>query len=186
MYEDVNGDGKININDRTAIGYSENPEIVYGFGVNAVWKGLDFGVRFQGVGNTTRMLNNDNFLPLAKSVQKGNFYEDVIFDRWTPESPRQDVFLPRMRNYKDGHNYVNSKWWQKDMSFLRLKDIVLGYSFSQQRLRKAGIQNLRLYLLANNVLTFSNFKLWDVELGTNDGMKYPMMRNYIFGLEITF
>ncbi len=186
MYEDVNGDGKININDRTAIGYSENPEIVYGFGVNAVWKGLDFGVRFQGVGNTTRMLNNDNFLPLAKSVQKGNFYEDVIFDRWTPESPRQDVFLPRMRNYKDGHNYVNSTWWQKDMSFLRLKDIVLGYSFSQQRLRKAGIQNLRLYLLANNVLTFSNFKLWDVELGTNDGMKYPMMRNYIFGLEITF
>lgn len=186
MYEDVNGDGKIDINDRTAIGYSDNPEIVYGFGANVVWKGIDFGLRFQGVGNTTRLINTDTFLPFARTVQKGNLYSDVIFDRWTPEEPRQDVFFPRMRDYKDGHNYVNSTWWQKDMSFLRLKDIVLGYTFRLKAIRKAGIQNLRVYFLANNILTFSKFKLWDVELGTNDGMKYPMMRNYIFGLEITF
>ena len=91
-----------------------------------------------------------------------------------------------MRDYKDGHNYVNSTWWQKDMSFLRLKDMVVGYSLSPKLLQKAGIQSLRFYLQANNLLTFSKFKLWDVELGTNDGMKYPMMRSYIFGLEITF
>lgn len=186
MYKDVNGDGKIDTNDRTAIGYSENPEIVYGFGVNVTWKNLDFGLRFQGVGNTTRLINNDNFLPFAKSIQKGNLYEDVIYDRWTPENPDQDVFFPRMRDYKDGHNYVNSTWWQKDMSFLRLKDLVIGYSLSPKLLQRAGVQSLRLYLQGNNLLTFSKFKLWDVELGTSDGMKYPMMRNYIFGLEITF
>lgn len=186
MYSDVNGDGKIDINDRTAIGFAENPEIVYGFGVNVTWKQLDFGLRFQGTGNTTRMINNDNFLPFAKSVQKGNLYEDVIFDRWSPEKPDQNVFFPRMRDYKDGHNYVNSTWWQKDMSFLRLKDVVVGYSINPKIINKAGIQNLRFYFLANNLLTFSSFKLWDVELGTNDGMKYPMMRNFMFGLEITF
>jgi TonB-linked SusC/RagA family outer membrane protein len=185
-YADVNGDGKIDINDRTAIGYNESPEIVYGFGANVTWKGLDFGIRFQGVAHTTRFINNDNFIPFARTMQRGNLYSDVIFNRWTPENPSQDVFFPRMRDYKDGHNYVESTWWQKDMSFLRLKDISLGYTIPSDKTRKAGIEKLRVYLLANNLVTFSEFKLWDVELGTSDGMKYPMMRNFILGLELSF
>lgn len=185
-YVDINGDGYINDNDKTAIGYTEMPEIVYGFGVNVAYKNFDFGVRFQGVANTTRMINDDSFLPFARTIQKGNLYEDVIFDRWTESNPRQDVFFPRMRDYKDSHNYVNSTWWQKDMSFLRMKDIELGYSLPQSLIQKRGIQKLRFYVLANNILTFSKFKLWDVELGTNNGMKYPMMKNINIGLELTF
>lgn len=72
-YVDINGDGYINDNDKTAIGYTELPEIVYGFGVNVAYKNFDFGVRFQGVANTTRMINDDSFLPFARTIQKRKF-----------------------------------------------------------------------------------------------------------------
>lgn len=185
-YVDVNGDGVINMYDETAIGYSTIPEIVYGFGANAKYKSFDMGIRFQGVANVTRMINDDNFLPFAKSLQKGNLYSDAIFDRWTEDNPSQDVFFPRLRDYKDGHNYVNSTWWQKDMSFLRIKDIVLGYTLPVKKSKTVGIESLRFYFIANNVANFSKFKLWDVELGTSDGMKYPIMRSYSVGLEFNF
>jgi TonB-linked SusC/RagA family outer membrane protein len=185
-YRDVNGDGNIDTNDRTAIGFTETPEIVYGFGVNAMWKHIEVGFRFQGVANTTRFINSDNFLPFANTMQKGNLYEDVIFDRWTTENPSQNTFFPRLRGYKDGHNFVNSTWWQKDMSFLRLKEVVVAWHFPPKWLKGVGLEKGRIYFLANNLFTISKFKLWDVELGTNDGMKYPMMRSYSMGLELNF
>lgn len=67
-----------------------------------------------------------------------------------------------------------------------MKDIELGYSLPQSLIQKKRIKKVRFYVLANNILTFSKFKLWDVELGTNNGMKYPVMKNINVGLELTF
>lgn len=185
-YVDINGDGVINKDDYTAIGYGESPEIVYGLGVNVRYKGLELGVRLQGTALTTRMINDVNFLPFARGMQKGNLYARVINDRWTEENPSQDVFFPRMRDYMDGHNYLPSTWWQKDMSFLRIKDIVLSYTLPQKTARKMGMSSMRIYGIVNNAWTFSSFKLWDPELGTNNGMRYPIMRTYNLGVELTF
>jgi TonB-linked SusC/RagA family outer membrane protein len=185
-YKDVNGDGIINSNDVTAIGFTENPEIVYGFGINASYKLIDVGVRFQGVGNTTRMINDPQLIPFSQALDKGNIYKKLAWDMWTTENPSQDVFFPRLRNGTNGHNFQPSTWWQKDMSFLRVKDIVLGFSFPKNILERVHIENARIYLIGNNLLTFSQFKLWDVELGTNNGMRYPVMRTGSLGLEFKF
>lgn len=185
-YADVNGDGIINSNDVTAIGFTENPEIVYGFGVNASFRAFDFGVRFQGVANTTRMINDPQIIPFTQALDKGNIYKSLANDMWTPENPSQDVFFPRLRNGTNGHNFQASTWWQKDMSFLRVKDIVLGYTLPKSLMAKWGIERMRFYLIGNNLLTFSKFNLWDVELGTNNGMRYPVMKSATIGLELNF
>ena len=185
-YTDVNGDGQITTDDYTAIGYSDNPEIVYGFGVNAAYKGFDFGIRFQGVAHTTRMINDLQILPFTQGQDKGNIYKDIANSMWTESNPRQDVFLPRMRNGYNGHNFQNSTWWQRDMGFLRIKDIVLGYSFKTSLLNKLRIERARIYVIGNNLFTFSDFDLWDVELGTTNGSKYPIMRSVSIGLEVNF
>jgi TonB-linked SusC/RagA family outer membrane protein len=185
-YKDVNGDGVINSNDMTAIGFTENPEIVYGFGINASYKLIDVGVRFQGVANTTRMINDPQLIPFSQALDKGNIYKNLASDMWTTENPSQDVFYPRLRNGTNGHNFQPSTWWQKDMSFLRVKDIVLGFTFPKNILKRIHIEKARIYLIGNNLLTFSPFKLWDVELGTNNGMKYPIMQTGSFGLEFNF
>lgn len=185
-YTDVNGDGIISTDDFTAIGYSDNPEIVYGFGVNAAYKGFDFGIRFQGVAHTTRMINDLQILPFTQGQDKGNIYRDIANSMWTESNPRQDVFLPRMRNGYNGHNFQNSTWWQRDMGFLRIKDIVLGYSFKASFLNKLRIERARIYAIGNNLFTFSDFDLWDVELGTTNGSKYPIMRSVSIGLEVNF
>ncbi len=126
--------------------------------VNVRYKGLELGVRLQGTALTTRMINDVNFLPFARGMQKGNLYARVINDRWTEENPSQDVFFPRMRDYMDGHNYLPSTWWQKDMSFLRIKDIVLSYTLPQKTARKMGMSSMRIYGIVNNAWTFSRLQ----------------------------
>ena len=185
-YKDINGDGVIDKNDYCAIGVSENPEIVYGLGVNLRYKTFEFGIRFQGTALATRMVNDSKFIPFAQSLQKGNIYTKVFNSRWTETKPSQEVFFPRMRDYMDGHNYLPSTWWQKDMSFLKIRDITLGYNIPERYCRKMKMQGMRIYAIVNNALTFSSWDLWDPELGTSNGMKYPMMRSYSFGLELNF
>lgn len=185
-YKDINGDGVLDKNDYCAIGLSENPEIVYGFGFNLRYKAFELGLRFQGTALATRMVNDSKFIPFAQSMQKGNIYAKVLNSRWTEASPSQDVFFPRMRDYMDGHNYLPSTWWQKDMSFLKIRDITLSYNLPETYCRKLRMQGLRIYAIVNNALTLSSWDLWDPELGTSNGMKYPMMRSYSFGLEFNF
>ena len=73
----------------------------------------------------------------------------------------------------------------QDGSFIRLKTVELGYTFSQKALKKIGVQSLRLYLTGSNLLTFSKFKLWDAEMG-NNGLGYPIQRVYNLGININF
>jgi hypothetical protein len=132
------------------------------------------------------MINDPQLIPFSQALDKGNIYKKLAWDMWTTENPSQDVFFPRLRNGTNGHNFQPSTWWQKDMSFLRVKDIVLGFSFPKNILERVHIENARIYLIGNNLLTFSQFKLWDVELGTNNGMRYPVMRTGSLGLEFKF
>lgn len=189
-YRDVNGDGFITKDDFTAIGYSDTPEIVYGLGINVAYKAFDFGIRLQGAAHVTRIINNDDDGPVDKNViptvSDANIYKKLANSFWTEENPRQDVFSPRVRGGYNDQNYLNSTWWQRNMSYLRVKDVVVGYTLPRKWSIKAGIEHLRVYFIGNNLLTFSDFDLWDVELGTNSGMKYPVMKSYSFGVELNF
>ncbi len=183
-YRDLNGDNFITDLDRTAIGYSRMPEIVYGFGANVKYQNVDFGFFFQGVGKTSQILGGEAWLPGAV-LGVGNMFTNID-DRWTEKNPHQDVFWPRMSRNTQENNVQESTWWLRDMSFLRLKSLELGYTLPSRLTQRVGIRDSRLFLRGGNLLTFSKFKLWDPELETQKGDKYPQMKSVSLGLNITF
>ena len=183
-YRDMNDDGAITALDRTAIGGTRVPQSIYGFGANIRYKAVDFGFFFQGAGNTWQILGGENWLP-GSVLGAGNIFSNVE-DRWTPENPSQDVFWPRLGDRAVANNEQASTWWLKDMSFIRLKNVELGYNFPREWVRKAGIANCRLFVRGSNLLTFAGFDLWDPELETTDGLRYPQMKSFSMGLSINF
>ena len=186
-YKDIGGidgrpDGKIDVYDKTAIGGTVDPEIVYGFGVNLYYKGFDFGVLFSGVAKTWNILSG-NVIPVSNKGVYYNVFSNYE-DRWTVDNPSQDVFYPRLDYGTNANNNQASTWWLKDMSFLRLKNIEIGYSLPKKATDKIRIQSLRFYLRGTNLLTFSSFKLWDPELKSTTGAAYPAMKSASFGIEL--
>ena len=183
-YKDLNDDGEITAVDRTAIGRTRVPEIVYGFGATVRYKAVDLGVFFQGTGRTDQLLGGETWLP-GSSLGAGNIFSNID-DRWTPQNPRQDVFWPRAGDKAVANNEQASTWWLRDMSFLRLKNVELGCTLPALWTRKIGVRDCRIFLRGTNLLTFSKFKLWDPELETTDGLKYPQMKSVSLGLSIHF
>jgi len=184
-YRDLNGDGVVDALDRTAIGGTEDPQIVFGFGSNLRYKALDFGFFFQGVSRTYRIIGGSNFIPGSANGAMGNIFSNV-WDRWTVDNPSQDVFYPRLSDYQSANNNMASTWWLRDMSFIRLRNVEIGYSLPTKLLDHLSIRNFRIFLRGNNLLTVSDFKLWDPELGVNNGMRYPIMKSVSAGLELNF
>ncbi|MGI6242471.1 MAG: SusC/RagA family TonB-linked outer membrane protein [Prevotella sp.] len=183
-YKDMNGDGEITALDQTAIGGTVDPQIVYGFGATLRYKQVDFGFFFSGVGKTDRILGGETWLP-ASSIGAGNIWSNID-DRWTTSNPRQDVFWPRMNEFTTSNNEQASTWWLKDMSFLRLKNLEIGYTIPSNWSEKIAIRDCRIFLRGSNLLTFSKFDMWDPEIGSNDGLKYPMMKSLSVGITLNF
>jgi hypothetical protein len=186
-YTDLNEDGVINDLDKTAIGGTVDPQMVYGFGSNVKYKNIDFGFFFQANSKTWRLIGNGTnfFIPGSGAGALGNFFSNVE-DRWTVENPRQDVFWPRLSDYVHTNNNQASTWWLRDMSMVRLRNIELGYNFPQETLSKLKLSHARIFIRGNNLATFSKFDLWDPELGSNTGFRYPIMKSYSIGANINF
>ncbi|CAM3758327.1 SusC/RagA family TonB-linked outer membrane protein [Sphingobacterium prati] len=184
-YRDLNSDGVVDALDRTAIGGTEDPQIVFGFGSNLRYKAIDFGFFFQGISRTYRIIGGSNFIPGSANGAMGNIFDNVS-DRWTVSNPSQDVFYPRLSDYQSANNNLASTWWLRDMSFVRLRNVEVGYSLPPKLLDHLSIRNFRIFLRGNNLLTISDFKLWDPELGSNNGMRYPIMKSVSMGLELNF
>lgn len=187
-YRDVNGDGVIDSKDRSPIGGTVDPQLVYGLGLSVVYKGFDFGVLFQGNAKTYRVIGRGSyFLPGSTQGATGNIYSNA-YDSWTVENPSQNVFYPRLSIGTNANNSQESTWWLRDMSMLRLKNLEIGYSLPQTFSRKYYIQSARIFLRGTNLLCLSDFKLWDPELDTrdNNGLRYPIMRSFSAGLQINF
>jgi TonB-linked SusC/RagA family outer membrane protein len=187
-YADLSGDGTIDdfdmerINDKT-----RDPKLVYGVGISAGYKSFDLSVFFQGTGDMYRVIGggDTHFLPGTGMGSIGNVMTNVD-DRWTPDNPRQDVFYPRLDWGLNAHNRQPSTWWIRNMGFLRLKNIEVGYSFPRELVSKIGIQGLRIFLAGTNLLTFSEFDLWDAEIDSDSGSIYPAMKSIQLGLNVNF
>lgn len=186
-YRDLNGDGVIDAYDKCYIGNPTVPRVVYGFGATFTYKNFYLGAFFQGVGQCNITLAASSFKPFSDGSAKGNLYSTIV-NRWTPENPRQDAEWPRL-DYgmsSNTENYANSTFWLRNGSYLRLKTLDFGYNLPSSFLSKLKINNARVYLQAYNLLTFTSFKMWDVELGAGDGTKYPNTRSYNVGLSFSF
>lgn len=200
-YKDLNNDKVIDANDQCYLGKSYFPAWSYGLGFNVNFHHFDLSVFFQGVADVSLMANGAyidtnsgdwgssgvGIIPFAGMGQNPSNVITKALDRWTPENPRADAWYPRMtiNNSTGDNNYVNSTHWLKDGSYLRLKQASLGYTLENKVLTNKGIEYLYFYLSGQNLLTFSKFKLWDPELGSN-GAKYPLSRMVTLGMRVSF
>lgn len=165
--------GTIDENDEVPMGYPRVPQIVYGFGTNVIYKNVDFGIFFQGVGQTSMMLSG--FHPFGTQYNR-NVLQFIADDHWSPDNPNIYAKYPRLTKIDMDNNTRRSSYWLRDASFLKLKNVELGYTYKK----------MRVYLSGVNLLTFSKFKLWDPERGGGNGLSYPTQRTYNVGLQMTF
>src|SRR5690606_9353834 len=149
---------------------------------NVRYKSVDFGFFLQGAGNTYRIIGGSNFIPGSANGAMGNIFTNVA-NRWTVDNPRQDVFYPRLSDYQSANNNMPSTWWVRDMSFIGLRNVEAGYSLPSHLLERIAVGRLRVFLRGNNLLTLSEFKLWDPDLGVNNGMRSPILKSVSVGLE---
>ena len=186
-YRDINGDGVVNTYDKVAIGYTVVPEINYGFGVSLGYKGIDASVFFSGVGHVTRIITGNNLFGATADIKyEGQIFADVAENRWTLQNPDPNAAYPRLSLENVVNNQQASTFWQKDMSFMRLKNAELGYTIPKKVTQRIGLGTTRVYVQGVNLLTFSKFKLWDPELATANGSAYPNVKSYSIGLNLNF
>ena len=187
-YRDVNGDGVVDAYDKVAIGYTTVPEINYGFGLSLNYKGFDASVFFSGVSHVTRIIGGTSFYGGAGNfvLETGNIYKDVALNHWSVDNPDPNAVYPRPSLNVTENNKQASTYWQRDMSFLRLKNAEIGYTIPKKVARKMGMSTLRVYASGVNLLTFSKFKLWDPELNGDYGQVYPTTKNITLGLNVNF
>lgn len=186
-YKDINGDGIIDDNDKVAIGATTRPNLTYGFGASVSWKGLDVNVHFQGVGKSTYFINGSTVYMFSLAQNWGNILTDMAnSNRWVlgeNEDPNADY--PRLTYGNNSNNYRESTFWLRDGSYLRLKTLDIGYTLPKTLVNRAHINNVRFFLIGTNLLTFSNFKLWDPEMGSSTGKSYPLSKTLSLGLSVT-
>ena len=195
-YKDVNGDGVVDDGDVVAIGATTRPNLVYGLGVSVLWKGFDFNVHFQGSGKSSVMLNGKSVWAFSQD-RYGQILADLVDDRWVDRETAAQLGIPANENpnasyprlvHLEGNashnNYRASSYWMRDISYLRLKNLEVGYSLPKDLLSKIHFENVRFFLQGANLLTFSGFKLWDPEMGSSNGEAYPITKSVTLGLQI--
>lgn len=181
-YLDVNRDGKIDDADRVPIGHPTVPEIVYGFGFSMGYKGFDFSVLFQGATRQSFWIDPARTAPFLGDAQILQAYADSY---WSEENQNVYALWPRLSPTLNTNNIPTSTWFMRDGSFLRIKQSEFGYTVPDRLTERIKMNNLRFYLSGTNLLVFSRFKMWDVEMAGN-GLGYPNQRVINFGLNFAF
>ena len=191
-YKDINGDGRISGLDRVPIGNPTTPEIIYGFGVSGGYKGFDLSCFFQGLANESFWINPYNTAPFVDIQYDGepnwetnNQLLQVWADSYWSENNR-DIYAkwPRLSTQSSGNNTQTSTWFMQNGNFLRLKSVEIGYSLPDRLIDRLKMDNIRIYVTGNNLLTFSQFKLWDPEMAGN-GLGYPTQRVFNAGIQFS-
>lgn len=183
VFVDLTGDGKVDANDVHAIGYSDIPEYTGSVNATLNWKGLDFSMTWVGAAHVNRQLSS--FYTPAFGTGNQSMLNKWVYDNsWTEDNP--NAILPRISLEKSAreHNGALSAPWMVDASYIRLKNLEIGYSFHIPGLK---INSIRVYANGYNLLTFTGFKANDPEAQAGYGStRYPMTRVYNFGMNINF
>lgn len=181
-YLDLNGDGKITSLDQAPIGYPTTPEIITGFGFSFGWKNLDISTFLQGSMKSSFFIDPSAVQPFVGGKQILKVFAD---DHYTLENRNIYALWPRLSTTTQENNVQRSTWWLYNGSFLRVKQVEIGYSLPIKLLDRMHMSKCRLYINGSNLLTFSQFKLWDIEMA-GDGLGYPIQRVFNMGIKVTF
>lgn len=189
-YKDVNGDGQITELDLVPIGLPITPEIIYGGGVSIGYKNFDLSAFVQGSsqssfwmgGFTSSGSGAVNLEPFVGGKQILKAFAD---DHYSLDNPDLYALWPRLSTERHANNTQPSTKWIRDGSFLRLKQAEFGYTLPTKISNRIKAKTARFYLSGSNLLLFSGFRLWDIEMGGN-GLGYPLQRVYNLGINISF
>ena len=174
-YLDLNGDRKIDGNDVTMLGYPTVPEIIYGLGASIQYTNFDFSFFFQGVDHVSLEMQ-DHHPFVSKAYSGRNMTQWIADDHWSEANPDPNAAYPRLSHVWNENNTQASSFWIRNGAYLRLKSAEVGYTYRSFRFYEAG----------SNLFTISKFKLWDPELGSGNGLKYPLQRVVKLGLQYNF
>ena len=188
IYVDTNGDNIIDLSDRTNIG-DPHPDFTAGMNINLGYKGFDFSVTAAGAfgQQILRSTNND-------SNMSDNLSQKLVYGSWRGEGTSN--FLPKLNNLKNINFMTMSEIWLEDADYVKIQNITLGYDF-KQIWKSCPLSQLRVYVAANNLFTFTGYSGMDPELGSEGGSGYgwaagidngfyPTPRTYMVGVNIKF
>lgn len=185
-YRDMNGDGLIDERDETFIGYSDIPENTYALSLGANYKNWGFSVMFQGVNHVSRYYDAEAMFAFVN----GGKVKEHHLDRWNPSKSEAENLAnakyPRLHYDSYGnHNQRGNSFFLKNGAFMRLKNIELSYTLPTLWAKKVGMSDCRLYVNANNLITWDDLDgLTDPE--SNGSNRYPIMKTVNFGVNIKF
>jgi TonB-linked SusC/RagA family outer membrane protein len=188
-FKDLNNDGKIDSNDETWIG-SPWPKLTYGFNLNIGYKAFDLSIFFQGsYGN-----NIYDFGRLVDNIKQQNVFEYYFKNAWKGEGTSNTQ--PVISFIDKNQNYRNSDYYVEDGSYLRLKNVQLGFNLNKKVCDKLKISSARIWIGGTNLLTFTRYHLNDPEIGSTDSPanlagldlsgSYPRPSEYSLGLTVSF
>lgn len=183
VYKDLNGDNVINEADQAPIGTGTVPRRTYGFSVGLNWKGIDCSVFFQGLGGY-HMYYGGNMC--WENNVEGTYF-DWHRNAWTEErwANGEKITYPALST-QSTTNHTKNDFFIQDKSFLRLKNLEIGYTIPAHLLRKAGISSLRIFLSGQNLATWSRLRADHLDPETFDAMSYPVTKMYNIGVNISF
>lgn len=198
-YRDLNGDGQITSLDRAPIGYPTTPEIVYGFGLSFGHKGFDVSTFFQGSARssfwidpyaTSPFVNYRYDSEVSSGRHAGVLLQNQLLQayadsHWSEENRDLYALWPRLSASNVSNNQQRNTWFMRNGAFLRLKQVEMGYTIPKHVFQKLKINSFRVYVNGTNLLTFSGFKLWDIEMAGN-GLGYPIQRVFNVGINASF
>lgn len=187
-YKDINGDGVIDANDKTKIGNNAIcPEIFYTFNLGAEYKGIGLVAHFQGTGNYGCNLTSQGYY--WGLINNSSLSQEVYDNRWSPENNVADALYPRLSSTSNANNYQTSTFWQRNRSYLKLRNIELYYNFDKALLAKTGfIKNASVFVRGVdlcNIATGGDDKLKGLDPEAT-GIVAPLSRQIVLGVKLTF
>jgi TonB-linked SusC/RagA family outer membrane protein len=189
-YLDVNGDGRITYADMVPVGFPQVPEIIFGAGFSFGYKLWDVSAFFQGAARQSFWIDPGKTAPFKLSSDVGGNNNTQLLkayaeSHWSEENRNVYALWPRLSAAVNTNNTQTSTWFMRNGAFIRLKQVELGFSLPPFLLRKLHTSQCRFYVNGTNLLLFSKFKLWDVEMAGN-GLGYPIQRVFSLGVNIVF
>jgi len=185
IYEDTNGDGKLDSNDRIYTKHTDVPAITYSINLGATWKGFDLSMTWQGVGSVSHIFNRE---VLGEFSGDASHPSTMWKDSWTENN--HNAKMPRVfetGNSPSDMTRAMSTFWLWNTAYLRLKTLQLGYSLPENVLKAIGVERVRIYYAGENLLTFHSLPFnIDPEITSERGSSYPLLRSHAIGINITF
>jgi TonB-linked SusC/RagA family outer membrane protein len=176
-YKDINGDGKIDGDDRVRNDKSTEPTFTGGVNVNLQYRNFDLSILVQGATGGALPVNTE-------SGEIGNFTKDYYNNRWSPDNPSS--INPRVSDRNDMYWSTGNTYWLRNTNYVRLKNLELGYNLSDIAKKRIGIAGLRVYANCLNLFTIDNLKILDPESISGNGQYYPQSRVINVGATINF